>query len=191
MRKITHSHFRLCRWRRASLISLLKHSRYFLFCKHFPLPVPLSVSAVQVKMSWFYKTFNDLKFKPFLGLSNVTVDLCQYLDHGNSMLVDMFIDQIKKTSNLFHSCPFKVCFIVIGTCHVASACAREMNVLLVNENHFQGHCYVKDFSPSTKRWPSIIPSGEYYMWFLFYTKKSNADRILLHVKFYAEVKTIR
>lgn len=36
-----------------------------------------------------------------------------------------------------------------------------------------------------------MPNGEYYMWFLFYTKKSDADHILLHVKFYAEVKTIR
>lgn len=144
-------------------------------------------------MSWFYKTFNDAKFKPFLGLSNVTADLCQYLDHGNSMLVDMFIDEIKKTSNLFHSCPFTVCFIIISTCRgPVSPSATELHSHFgCKLKSFQGHCFVKDFSPNTRRWPSIMPNGEYYMWFLFFTKKSDVDHILLHVKFYAEVKTIR
>lgn len=55
-----------------------------------------------------YKTASDLNFKPFLGLSNVTIDVCHYLINGNSMMVDLFLDDVKKHSNLIHSCPFKV-----------------------------------------------------------------------------------
>lgn len=49
-----------------------------------------------------------MKYKPFMGLSNVTTDVCKYLDSGNSMIVEMFVDELKQHSNLIHACPFKV-----------------------------------------------------------------------------------
>lgn len=98
--KFTHRH----RAHRHSIDSIVFVSRFFSF---------FCISFVQVKMSWFYRISNDIPFKSFLGLSNVTVDLCQYLEHGSGiMMVDMFVDEFKKSSNLFHPCPFKVCVCV-------------------------------------------------------------------------------
>lgn len=62
-------------------------------------------------MSWIYKTFNDNKYKPFLGLSNIVVDICKYMENGSMILLDLVVDLLKDRSNVIHKCPFSVKYV--------------------------------------------------------------------------------
>lgn len=45
----------------------------------------------------------------FMGLKNVTVDICRALSgHVQSLVVDIILKDIKNYSNLLHPCPFSV-----------------------------------------------------------------------------------
>lgn len=55
----------------------------------------------------------------------------------------------------------------------------------------KGYVYVKELNPRYERFPPIMPSGDYYMWFLFFTKSHGVDQVLISMKAYVEVKTIR
>lgn len=65
-----------------------------------------------MKASTYRKT-SALIYKPFMVV-NVTVDICKF----NKGLVrhpwfDLFLEDLKKYSNLLHPCPFKVSFFII------------------------------------------------------------------------------
>lgn len=46
-------------------------------------------------------------------MSNITIDLCHYMLNGNSMFLDLFLDDVKKSSNIVHKCPFKVSQLLV------------------------------------------------------------------------------
>lgn len=67
------------------------------------------INLFQVKVSLFQKKHNEQKYRIFLGLNNVTVDLCGYLKGAQqSGLMDIIVKDIKKYGNVFHACPFSV-----------------------------------------------------------------------------------
>lgn len=80
----------------------------FLSCAYILVLFSSFFFPFKATLSWNYKTANDMKFKPFLGIANLSMDLCSYLVNGNSMLVNMFLEDFKRHSNLIHPCPFKV-----------------------------------------------------------------------------------
>lgn len=51
--------------------------------------------------------------------------------------------------------------------------------------------YIKNFVPSMKRWPAIIPHGEYVIAANIFTIRNEKNENLGDVKMYADVKTIR
>lgn len=51
----------------------------------------------------------NMAYVPFRGLKNINLDLCAYLGGAlESLIIDLFIGDIKKFSNMYHSCPFSV-----------------------------------------------------------------------------------
>lgn len=149
-------------------------------------------------MSWYYRKLNELKYKPFLGLTNYTSNVCNYLTNGNSMVIDMFMEDLKKHSNLVHPCPFQVWFKSIIP-HLNSTEQILVAVLIwwslcnawCRNEMWQGHCFVRNLTSNLKRFPAIIPSGAYYIWLIFFTKINDTDHTILNVKLFADVKTIR
>ena len=60
-------------------------------------------------ISIYRRAAAEIKYKPYLGIHNITLDVCGYLGGKTpSMLADMLYKDIRKYSNIFHSCPFSV-----------------------------------------------------------------------------------
>lgn len=67
-----------------------------------------SFLLLQMKFSQLRKA-NDGKFKPYLGISNVTLDICMFLKNGpHSFLLDIVSASLKKFLTPYHSCPYSV-----------------------------------------------------------------------------------
>lgn len=54
----------------------------------------------------------DTEYHIYMGLNNVTIDICNYMN-GNlqSLLMDMFLNDVKQYGNVIHRCPYAVCLI--------------------------------------------------------------------------------
>lgn len=63
----------------------------------------------QIRITLLHRKADEPKLRVFLGLRNVTVDLCRYLKGTfQSNLMDVVIKDVKKFGNIFHPCPFSV-----------------------------------------------------------------------------------
>lgn len=63
----------------------------------------------QIKFTLLHKGAHENVYKPLLGLNNFSVDACSYLGGSTaSILLDMFVKDIKRFGNFYHPCPFSV-----------------------------------------------------------------------------------
>lgn len=50
---------------------------------------------------------SEMKYKPYMGINNITIDVCKYMSHTtSSILFDMLLRGFKHYVNLFQPCPF-------------------------------------------------------------------------------------
>lgn len=90
-----------------------------------------------------------MKYRPFLVV-NTTIDLCSILGGlSSSPIMSLFLDDLRKNSNLIHPCPHR------------------------------GHFYIKEHAMDLSKFPPIIPAGLYYIQNIYYTKYMNADHVFL------------
>lgn len=62
-----------------------------------------------MKLSVKLKQPRDTDYKTFLGLSNVTIDVCKvFSGKAQSIFLEMILGDLKKSTNMMHPCPFKV-----------------------------------------------------------------------------------
>lgn len=100
----------------------------------------LTFCFFQWSFSWYYKKLNDLKYKPFFGITNYTANVCNYLSNRNSMLVDMFMEDMKKHSNLVHECPFQVSNSIV-VCQLNNNQSIERQLINFGDFLFLVFCY--------------------------------------------------
>lgn len=69
-------------------------------------------ASFQMKITMSVKQKNA--YRIFLGMNNVTVDLCAYFGGSlSSAIMNVFFKDLKEHTNLFHPCPFSVNFLHI------------------------------------------------------------------------------
>lgn len=57
----------------------------------------------------FHKERDQIKFQAYIGISNVTIDLCKFFGGEDShMLLDIFAGEIHKYGNIMQPCPLTV-----------------------------------------------------------------------------------
>lgn len=64
---------------------------------------------LQIRVSLLLRNDHEFSYRPFLGISNYSVDICAY-NSGRlaSILMDMVISDVKKYTNFFRPCPISV-----------------------------------------------------------------------------------
>lgn len=68
-----------------------------------------TIISFQARISILYKSKTQLKFNPYIGLNNVTVNVCKFMNgNGNNNIVDMMLEILKKYGNIIQPCPMKV-----------------------------------------------------------------------------------
>lgn len=80
-------------------------------CGNYSLIFCLYASPVVLKTkgSMFLKKKPKDKFRVFMGVNNLTVDICKYANgQVASLLLDMFVNALTHNGNILHPCPFSV-----------------------------------------------------------------------------------
>lgn len=111
-------------------------------------------------MSIFKRDHDDMKFKSFLNIVNVTIDYCGYFNNKGvgGFLLDLFITDLSANGNLMQPCPWR------------------------------GHLYLKRFKLNLSNVPFFIPSGEYLVHSYMYLKDKKTEIFGANSLTYAEVK---
>lgn len=66
-----------------------------------------SIPNLIVKLSAFRNV--NHRYQTYFGIRNILIDICRFFKGGlTSKLMDIFADDLKKHSNVFHPCPFSV-----------------------------------------------------------------------------------
>lgn len=69
----------------------------------------ISISTLIMKLTIEYKRPNEKKFGTFMGVQNLTADICKVQAGGaSSIFLDIFRKDLQAHSNIFHACPFEV-----------------------------------------------------------------------------------
>lgn len=104
---------------------------------------------------------DEMKFKPFLNIINVTVDYCGYMNKKGvgGFLIDIIAKDLISHGNFLQACPL------------------------------HGHIYLKNFKIDVSTIPFIIPTGEYLGHLYVYLKGKKADMFGCDCSGYAEVKS--
>lgn len=104
---------------------------------------------------------DDMKFKPFLNILNVTVDYCSYFDRKGvgAYLIDIVAKDLMAHGNLLQPCPLR------------------------------GHLYVKNFKIDLSKIWFVTPTGEYFVHVLMYQRFKKTDIYGCDCSGYAEVKS--
>lgn len=126
----------------------------------------MSAFIFQQKWTILYK--QNGVFKPFMGLNNFTLNFCDYLASGGvkAMMMDIMFKNMKKHTNLFNGCPFKVNFKVFKL-------VRQCELMNVSYGSLQGHYYVKSFQIDDADFPHVFRAGEYRFILLYYLKEKD------------------
>lgn len=111
-------------------------------------------------ISAFKRNDDDLKYKPFMNIINVSVDYCNYLSgHGaGAFLVDLVAKEILKYGNVIQQCPL------------------------------QGHIYLKNARLDISIIPFFIPLGTYAVNVYIYRKDITGNMFLADFTVYGEVR---
>lgn len=98
----------------------------------------------QVIGSVFRRNFNEIRYKPFLNVENITLDYCHSTNGKDmgSILLDLFAAGLRKHSNLFQGCPIS------------------------------GILYMRNYVPDLANVPFIVPAGEFKLHWKVYTQNS-------------------
>lgn len=113
-------------------------------------------------------------YKTFMGMKNLTIDLCKYLGGSgiSSAVIDILFPKIKEHSNAFHPCPFSV-----GVC-----CNRIKKILIITMFFFllfyQGNLYAKNLTMDDDDYPPIFSTGSYLIQFMAFTKDNRSETSL-------------
>lgn len=72
--------------------------------------------CMQAKISVQHRRHDFGKFRQYIGLNNVTLDICKITSgKANYMVMNLFIDEFKKYGNVLQECPMKVCQLFFGS----------------------------------------------------------------------------
>lgn len=147
----------------------------------------------QIRISLLHKKNNEPKYRAFLGLRNVTIDLCRYLrGTSQSALMDSIIKNVKQFGNVFHPCPFKVSANTIGTFienDSKSAVEGNINwVMLCFILLFQGHLYVKEYVVDDSALPRLMPMGNYELIISIMSNRNGTEALVSHSAFIGRLK---
>lgn len=81
--------------------------QYIVYIVLFEWQIIYSLLFSQVKLSMFRKQAST--YKTFMGMNNLTIDLCKYLGGGiSTAVIDILFPNARTHSNVFHPCPFSV-----------------------------------------------------------------------------------
>lgn len=68
-----------------------------------------TVPNLIVKLSAFRNV--NRRYQIYFGIRNIPIDICRFFNNGlSSNLMNIFADDLKKQSNVFHPCPFMVIY---------------------------------------------------------------------------------
>lgn len=74
------------------------------------LPFFIYYPRLQLKMSIYFKQPNEQFYRIFMGMVNVSIDVCETLNGQLlSPLTTAVIKDLRFHSNFFHPCPIMVC----------------------------------------------------------------------------------
>lgn len=112
-------------------------------------------------------------YKTYLGLNNLTLDVCQFFSHvrANGFMMDILFSNIKQHSNFENGCPFKVIRCTIQrfpTCLSISSCCSFQ----------RPHYFIKEYKVIDKNFPPNIRIGEYRLLFNYYSKQGKQNIFL-------------
>lgn len=62
-----------------------------------------------MKFSVLFKDKSQIRYRTYIGLNNVTLDICKFLNGGEGhMLLHMMSDGMENYGNFLEPCPLKV-----------------------------------------------------------------------------------
>lgn len=77
-----------------------KYSSILIFCRIF-----------QVRVSLFHKGNLELKFRPYIGINNIAINICKFLNGREKHdVLSMLVKGLDKAGNFMHPCPIRVRF---------------------------------------------------------------------------------
>lgn len=126
-----------------------KHIKFRFYCLLMGLSSSNNRLFPQIKVSAQKRDEDDLRYKTFLNINNVTIDYCAYMtNHGlGAFLVDIFAKNLAEHGNLIQRCPLR------------------------------GHLYLRNYTVDLTSIPFFVPKGEYSAQMLIYMKNSTTETI--------------
>lgn len=76
--------------------------------KTFKIDLIPHIECEQLKLSIQLKDPRGGVYRTFMGVRNVSIDLCKVNKGSQSMLLEIFAKNVGKYSNIMRQCPFRV-----------------------------------------------------------------------------------